>query len=89
MTERTEEPFWVSERSCPICGQGLLCVMRDGQTSVMHIACDDCGAVWMNPEKLDSESTSPRNTFSSPRLATRHEVSTHTWSRFVKNLVRI
>jgi hypothetical protein len=48
---------WIEDKSCPICGEGRLIVVRSLVTQRLLILCDDCESCWIDPHELSSRTS--------------------------------
>jgi hypothetical protein len=70
--------------SCPICGQGRILVVDEGDGRTLCVACNECGAMWDAPGDLHKSPVWGGHTFA--RLIMRCELKGHPWYRFVSNV---
>ena len=68
---------------CPFCGQGLINIVKDTATLVLHLSCDECETEWAEPNKLEEEDCLPYNTYRRHEFPTDKEIVDAGWSKFI------
>ena len=77
------DSYYVAE--CPLCGQGLLIVVKNPETGQLLLICDDCESQWRSPEEaLSYKNALPRDEVRRVEAATFEEITRAGWAELAK-----
>jgi formate dehydrogenase maturation protein FdhE len=68
---------------CPVCGQGLVVIVKETHTQHLYLCCDECETEWDNPSSIVEDNCLPFNTYGEYEYPTIEEIKEKEWSDYI------
>ena len=69
--------------SCPICGQGILEIVKERSSGRLLICCDECEAEWVTPQDALAGKNGSRNQYGETTAAGYDEIVKAGWEPYL------
>lgn len=70
--------------SCPLCKQGYLEIVKEQETNVLFICCDECMGEWESPEDALLKRNGSRLKFGKVVEPTFEEICSVNWQQYIQ-----
>jgi len=77
MTEFEYKVKW-----CPLCNQGWVQIVKEKNTGVLFVYCNECEAEWNSPENISIDNAK-RDSFGATDVPSMEEIKNKGWSEFL------
>ena len=67
---------------CPICNQGWVQIVKEIETEVLFLLCEECESEWNNPQEIEKENCT-RDTYGFITTPTYSEIMEKGWQKFI------
>lgn len=69
--------------SCPVCGQGMLELVKENKSGSLFVLCDECEGEWESPENALSACKGSRGKYGAVSKVTLQEIQAIHWDRYL------
>ena len=69
--------------NCRICNQGMLEIVKEEDSNVLFVECDECEAEWKNPEDALNKKNGGRNQYSKSIGTCYDEIKLIKWDKYL------
>ncbi len=73
---------------CKICKQGHLEIVKDIDSQVVYICCDECEAEWLNVENALENINGSRGKFGLIEYPSDDEIESKGWKKYIRNAIK-
>ncbi|MDL2259149.1 hypothetical protein LJC42_08415 [Eubacteriales bacterium OttesenSCG-928-K08] len=78
-----DNKYYIGE--CRICNQGMLEIVKESNTGLIFVACDECEGEWNNPEDALKGINGSRSKYGAVSDITQMEIKQMNWSKYIRS----